>query len=254
MVMPVSTRMPSSVKTCSIELARLRLLRGQQPVGHLEHRHLRAEPRERPAPARTRSAPPPMTARRRRQLGDLHDLAVGPVRRLRQPLDRQPGGRGPDVEHHAARARRTSSSPTRTVPVAGEPPVAPDDAHPGLLEPLDVGVVAPVVGRLLVDPGRDGTPVGRDLGLAGQGVDASGLGERVGRADHHLGRDAAVERALAAHEVTLDADDVEPRLGELLRGVLATRAPGPAPPRPRRRSPWRHPVRRVKDAGSLLWS
>ena len=49
------------------------------------------------------------------------------------------------------------------------------------------------------------------------------LGDQVGRPDHQLGRRAAPERALAADQRLVDADDVQARLGELARGVLTAR-------------------------------
>ena len=80
-----------------------------------------------------------------------------------------------------------------------------------------------MVGRLLVDALGHRAPVGLDGRRSGEVVDTAGLPERVGGADHHLRRHAAVERALTADQVTVDPDDVETCLGELLRGVLPAR-------------------------------
>ena len=122
------------------------------------------------------------------------------------------------------RAATYSSSPTRTRPGPSSRSGPPDDPDAGVLQPFDVGVVLPVVGRLLVDPVRDGAPVGVHLGATGEVVDPSPLAERVGRADHDLRGDAAVERALAAHQVAVDPDHRQPGLGQLLGGVLAAGA------------------------------
>ena len=113
----------------------------------------------------------------------------------------------------------TDAHAARTV----EPPLAPHDPDAGTLQPLHVGVVAPVVRRLLVDPGRDRAPVRPHVGLAGEPRHPAGLSEGVGRADHHLAGDAAEERTFTAHQVPLDPDDREPCLGQLLGGVLAAR-------------------------------
>jgi hypothetical protein len=47
------------------------------------------------------------------------------------------------------------------------------------------------------------------------------LGDEIGGADHHLRGHTAVERALPADQVSLDADDIQAGLGELLGRELA---------------------------------
>ena len=145
---------------------------------------------------------------RRRRLDLAHHLAVGPVRRAGQPVHRRHRRLGAGVEHdpEARDVRRAVDvDPTGT----GQPTVPADDPDPGLLERAGVLLVVPVMGGL-ADPGRG---AGQPLSLV-RGV------------DHQLRRRAAPERALATHQVALDADHREPGLGELARGVL-TACPEP---------------------------
>ena len=107
-------------------------------------------------------APPPSTTTASGDLGQPHRVAVGPVRRVRQPVDRRGGGLGAGVEHHALRGdvrRPVDLDPAGS----GEPAVAADEPDPRLLEPVDRCGVVPVVGGLVADPRRHGGPVGLDL-------------------------------------------------------------------------------------------
>ena len=123
----------------------------------------------------------------------------------------------------ASNASLPSPVSTTTRPDTVEAAVAADDADARLLERTRVVVVGPVVVGL-PDPGRHQGPVRPDLDLTGQAGCPPRLGEQVGRPDHQLGRGAAPERALAADQGPLDPDHVQPRLGELARGVLAAGA------------------------------
>ena len=205
-------------------LSGLGLLVPGDPVPHLQQRHPRAVAGEdrrqlqavRPAAHHDQPVG---------HLGDLHRLAVGPVRRVLQPVDRRPQRLGPGVEQHAAggaQHRRDAVLLDAYDARAVEPAVAPHDADPGVLERLDVLAVGPVVVGL-PDPCRDQRPVRPDPGVAGQPVGAVHLGDQVRGPDHQLGRRAAPERALAADQRLVDTDHVEPGLGQLARGVLPAR-------------------------------
>ena len=96
-------------------------------------------------------------------------------------------------------------------------------SHARLLEGVGVRVVVPVVGRL-AHP-LCGRPQGRlHVDLAPELAGTAGLGQGVGGADEELGRGAAVEGALAAHQARLDRDDPQPGRAELAGHVLAARA------------------------------
>src|SRR5690606_30867603 len=112
----------------------------------------------------------------------------------------------------------------RDLPRTGEPPATPDEPATFTGEPLDCGLVVPVGCRLIADPGRDLPPVGRDVGPAGQPVDASDAGDQVGRADHHFRRDASPVRAFPADEPVLHPHHGEPRFGEPPAHFLASDA------------------------------
>jgi aryl-alcohol dehydrogenase-like predicted oxidoreductase len=66
----------------------------------------------------------------------------------------------------------------------------------------------------------DRGPVRPDLGRPGQRVHATRLGERVGRADHHLARHASEVGALAADQARLDPHHRQARLGQLSGHLL----------------------------------
>ena len=78
------------------------------------------EPGERPARARSRSAPPPSTISDAGSSVSSHGVAVGPVRRVREAVDRRHRRGGAGVEHDAACRRRTSCRrpPTRPGPAS----------------------------------------------------------------------------------------------------------------------------------------
>src|SRR5205823_1927275 len=90
-----------------------------------------------------------------------------------------------------------------------------------LLETLDRDAVVPVVGCLSSDPASDRTPIGRHSRVPGKPRNATTLGQHVVRPDHHLGWDAAVIGALAAHQVAFDADHLETDFGEAFSDFLA---------------------------------
>ena len=179
-----------------------------------------AEPRERLRRARADRAAAD-DDHRRRQVGGLEHVAVGPERGVGQAVDRGSGGRGAGVEHDAARGDVAGAVHLDHTGV-DEPAVAPHEAHAGLLEALDGDRVVPVVGGLVADPGVHDAPVGGDLGGAGQGADPAGVGEQVRGPDRHLRGDAAPVGALAADQALVDADDVQAGLRGLGGEVLAT--------------------------------
>ncbi|CAB4720207.1 unannotated protein [freshwater metagenome] len=207
------------------QLARLRLLRAEEPLPQLQQRHRGAEAGEglRQLGA-DRSATDDHEARGR--LGDVHDLPVGPVRRARQPVDRRRRGGRAGVEdhsasglelHHAVVGRDAHSpGPVQAAVTAHQP-------HARLLERACVRDVVPVVVGL-ADPRGRRPQVGAHRHLAREPVGRSSLGERIGGADQQLGGRAAPERALAAHEARLDADHAQPGLGQLARGMLTAGA------------------------------
>src|SRR5205814_3606550 len=86
---------------------------------------------------------------------------------------------------------------------AGEPAEAAHEPAALLDEPLDGDLVVPVVGGLLADPLGDRAPVRLHGRETGQARNAAPLGQRVRRADHHLARDTAPVRALAAAQAVL---------------------------------------------------
>ena len=116
------------------------------------------------------------------------------------------------------------SPPTSTTPGPVSRAVAAHEADAGVLEPLHRDRVVPVVGGLVADAGVHRSPVGAHVGRAGQPVDPTALGQRVGRADDHLAGDAAEVGALPTHQPLVHPDHREPGLGQLRRRRLATRA------------------------------
>ncbi len=237
------TAMPSRSNTVAHHLGRVRLLGVQQPVGRLDHGHLRAESRE-----RLRELAPDRTAahareRRRRRLG-LDRLAVRPdevgaLAQLGQAVDRRQRRRRPGRDHDVPAAVGLAAdhdAHPAVVVASGEPAGAARERRAGALEPLDGDAVVPVVGRLVADARVDGREVRLQLGVAGHALDAPRLGEQLGAAQHHLRRDAAVVRALAADQALVDAE----------HGPAGLRRP------PRRRP--RHPVRAPARSGrSRSW-
>jgi hypothetical protein len=204
------------------DLRGLGLLESQHAGGRLDERDVAAEAREGLGQLRPDGTPAD-DDERRGEVGGLQGVAVGPERGVGEPVDGRRRGRGPGVEHDAAR-RREAPVPDLDDPRAGEAGVAPHEAHPGLLEALDGDRVLPVVGGLVADAGVHEPPVRPHLGGAGQRSHPAGVGEQVGGADRHLRRDAAPVRALAADEALVDADDGETGLRGLGGQVLTAGA------------------------------
>ena len=153
-------------------------------------------------------------------------VAVGPVRRVRQPVDGRCRRLGAGVEHHAL--RRGEGRPACTCAFRGRrrPPGArpAHERDPGVDEPVHRDLVVPVGRRLVADPGVHGCPVGLDRARAGQVGDPPALLQRVGRSDHHLARDAAVVGALTPDQALVHPDDLQAGLRELGRQRLPARA------------------------------
>ena len=235
------------------QLARLRLLRGQQPVGHLEHRHLRARTGRTPAPARSRSAPPPMTA------SDAGSSATFTISRLVQygvsasPSIGSRRGRGADVEHHAtrpdvvvlphpdrARRRRAAPRPGRSGPRPASSRSTWESSRQWLVACLSIRVAtAPQSGvtsalpASSVDPPRLGR-ARRPRGSSSWTGCSRRTGTRRPRGRARRRRRRAPPRRASGRRTRLPG-------------------PGPAPPRPRRRSPCAPPCQ-ARQAGrrSLL--
>ena len=87
------------------------------------------------------------------------------------------------------------------------------DGRAGIAQAVDGDRVVPAGRGLLVDALGDDRPGRGDRGLAGDGRGPPYLGDDVAAPDHHLGRDAAVVGALAAHQVLVDRDDPQAGLG-----------------------------------------
>lgn len=94
------------------------------------------------------------------------------------------------------------------------PPAQESAAFVG--EPVHGNGVVPVVRSLLADPLGHRRPVGSDVAdVAGHTGDAARVGEQVCGAQHHLAGDTCPVGALASDQLGLDADDVEPGVGQL---------------------------------------
>ena len=203
-------------------LGGLGLLDRDQAVGHLDDGDVDAVPREdlRELAADRSSAE---HDQRRGQVGHGHRVAVGPVRRPLQAVDRRRGRAGAGVEHHAlAGDVRRAADADASGPV--QHAAAAMETGAAVLEALDRDRVVPVVGGLVAHPAGDLGPVGLDRRGPTEVGDLARGGDHVGRRDHHLRGHAAVVRALAADEAVLDADDVQAGAGQLDGDVLT---PGP---------------------------
>ena len=157
----------------------------------------------------------------------LGDVAVVPRRDVPEPVDRRHRGPGPDGNDHAGRGSQRQHRAVALFhldrPFTRQPPVAADEVHTNVVEPLDLrGVVEVADERIPVrkDPG--------DVHVAGDrrrgGRDAVGMREHLGRTQQRLGRHAAPVAALAPDEFLLDDDGREPALGRVVGRVLARRA------------------------------
>jgi hypothetical protein len=157
---------------------------------------------------------------RRRQLLGLDRLTVGPVRGVGEPGDRRDRGVVPvATTTPAPRAER------------GRRPVTASGRRAGRARGRTCRPCRRTARRRPCRPsrrwprpgcaGRPG-PSRRDGRGAGETGDSACLGEQVGGADHHLRRDAPPVGALTADQAGLDADDLEPGLGEPTGDVLAS--------------------------------
>ena len=236
-------------------LAGLRLLVGRDPVGHLEQRHLRAVAREHLRELQPVGSPADHD-QPAGDLGGLHGLAVGPVRRVGQPGDRGPQRLGAGVEEYAA-----GGAQHRRVAV--------------VLDPDHAGSVEPAVAA--DDPDARRARAARRAGRRSSRGWPSGCGPRPATSPARpcaspASRSARRTSAIRSAGRTISLDGVQPQNGhspptsasstpitsspasrELARGVLAAR---PEPQhhhvtvscRLRSRS-WRHPTTRPKMGG-----
>ena len=177
-------------------------------------------------------APPPMhDERRRRRLG-LHRLAVRPdevgaLAQLGQPVDRRQGGRRAGRDHDVPAAVVSPSTTTRTRPSASRPASRPAPRTKSAPAPSSRST-ATRSSQSSVASSRmrawTGAKSGCEFGVAGHALDATRLGQQFGAAQHHLRRDAAVVRALAADQVLVDAEHRPAGRRDRLGNVLATRS------------------------------
>ena len=231
---PARTRCPRRAAPPSSTWPRLGLLGGSDPVGHLEQRHLGAEPREAPAPAR------PRWGRRR-------PPAASPAPRSPSSPRGWSSTACPPAPRSAGRAGSvpvlsTTPRPARRIVVVGRPrprrrpssrPWPRTMRHPGVLERLDVRRVVPVVVGLSRIRSATSDQSGRTSAVTGQTV-GRGAPRRAGRGGRHhqLGGRAAPERALAADQAPRRP---RPRRARPRRACgRRTRRPAPA------RAPRRH--------------
>ena len=156
------------------DLGGLGLVRPEDPRAGLQHGHPDPEAREdlgQLAADRTTAD----DHQRGRQRGRPDRVAVGPVRRAGQPLDRQLRRAGAGVEDDATTydVPRLTAVGERDPDPAGavEPSDPVVDGRAGVLEPLDRDRVVPAAGGLLVEPPGHRGPRRRDDGVAGQGRD-----------------------------------------------------------------------------------
>src|SRR6266550_2119122 len=120
----------------------------------------------------------------------------------------------------ASRFVQYSTSPRPGIGgIAGEVPVANTTAL--VFETLHRDPVIPVVGRFSSDPAGDRIPIRRHRRVSGKAWNATTLRQHVVRSDPHLGGDAAVIGAFAAHQVAFDADHLETVFGEAFGDFLA---------------------------------
>ena len=175
--------------------------------------------------------PPPRTTSEPGQRGDLHGVAVGPERRALETRHAGPRRPGAGVEDDAACRRRTPSrrrrAPSRRP--GRDRPAGPRRAGRWRRRASSRST-ATRSSQWSVACTATRSATGAQLDVIVTSPDSSvgppGLGHQVGGPDHHLGRDAAVVGALAAHQVLVHRDDSEPSL----RGGRGQRlSPGPQP-------------------------
>jgi len=210
--------MPSAISVSAIS-TRLRLLQRQQLVCGLQDGHPGTEASE-----DLRQLDPDCTATQHDQrfgrfLG-LDRLPVGPVRGVGQPRHRRyRGDRSGGHDHPAPGDERLPVD--RHLARSGDPGGPADEPATLGDQPVHRDLVVPVVRRLVPDPGGDRCVERLHVDLARHLADPAGLGEQGPGAKHHLGAHAAPVRALAADQLPLDPHDLEPRLSQLPRDVLA---------------------------------
>lgn len=172
----------------------------QQPRGRLDDRGVDVESREDLGelhPDRTGAE----HEQRPRQRTDLNGVPVGPEWCAIQPVDRQDNGLGTGVEHdRAAYVKDTLAvhSGHRDFVGGGDATDVADETVTDVLEALHSDLVVPAGGGLVTNPVGDRGTVRLHPAPSRELVDPSSLGQRVGTADHHLGRNAGVVRALAS--------------------------------------------------------
>ncbi len=194
-------------------------------------------------PSSSPTEPPPMTSSDEGTESASISVAVGPVRHaLEHRGDERPLARRQD-ERPACRhglAVHLDSGGTRD---AGAPPPEAGRPCPRGARRRRGRPSASVASRIA---SGDRRPVRRDDGRAGPARDAPPLGQQVGRPHHHLGRDAAPVRALAADQLGVDPDHVEPGVAQVLGDLSPLRVRG------RRRS--HRPPRSYRPPQLVIWT
>jgi len=131
-------------------------------------------------------------------------------------------GRGEEAEDLAALGADGGRADERVGRTVGDEHAPSSDEPTTLsLESRDRDAVVPVAGSLYADSSGHLSPIGCDLCETGGAVDAPGLLEQLGRADHHLRRDAGPVGALAPEQFRLDPNHVDPGFREPEADVLA---------------------------------
>ena len=202
--------------------ARLGFLGRQQAPGPLDHRDPGPEPGKNLGQFRA-DRPAAEHQERRRDLGGLDGFPVGPVRGAGQALDGRDERLGPRVDDDGTPGPEHIPA-HRDLARRGDPAVTAQQGAALAGEPVDRDLVVPVIGGFFPDPLGHRGPVRMYLGVPGQARDPASLGEQVRGADHHLGRDTAPVRALAADQPGLHGGHRQAGRGEPFRGVLAPRA------------------------------
>jgi hypothetical protein len=182
---------------------RVGMVAGQQPLGHVDDRHVRAHPAE---GLRELAAhrPGPDDDQPLRHLVRGGGLAVRPGLGIGQPRDGRNRGHRPGGDEQPPKlddaAVRLDGAP------AGDARRAAHELDVESGQPLLLARVVQIPGHLVTVPERplDIDRAGHRLGRAGH---EPGGGDRLGRPQERLGRHAGEVRALAPDQAVLDERD-----------------------------------------------